>query len=89
MFGFPGGVSYAILVANVCRTFPGLAPVLLINKFFKMYARWDWSVAVSINPDLTSVATFGEAFNMTVLTPVHPTMNSTHSVTETHIKVIV
>lgn len=49
VLGYLGGVSWAILVANICIIFPKLAPNKLLYNFFKYYSEWEWN---SENPIL-------------------------------------
>lgn len=49
VLGYPGGVAWGILVANICIIFPNLEPNKLLNYFFKFYTEWEWN---SDNPIL-------------------------------------
>ena len=40
--GYLMGISLAILVAKICQMFPNLQPNMLMEKFFDVYAHWDW-----------------------------------------------
>ena len=40
--GYLGGISWAILVAKICQTFPKHYPNKLLSEFFKLYTIWDW-----------------------------------------------
>lgn len=43
VFGYLGGVSWAILMTYVCQLYPDALPPVLIEKFFFIYSRWNWS----------------------------------------------
>merc|ERR1712046_212218 len=51
-YGFPNGVSWAIMVARVCQMYPYYDPSQLVNRFFRVYERWDWAHAVILCPIL-------------------------------------
>jgi poly(A) polymerase len=44
--GYLGGVSWALLVAQVCQLYPKLAAAsTLLQKFFALYQQWKWGTA--------------------------------------------
>lgn len=49
VFGYFGGVAWAILVAKICIIYPYLQPNKLLYYFFKWYTDWEWN---SDNPIL-------------------------------------
>jgi poly(A) polymerase len=97
VFGYLGGVSWAILVAKVCQMFPRLKPNKLIRKFFEVFSQWDWinqpvqlneikkevgfSCPVTVWPDDSSHTMVKPS--ICIITPAFPAMNSTYNVTET------
>lgn len=40
--GFPGGVAWAIMAANVCQLYPNMSPPMLLEKFFFLYQNWNF-----------------------------------------------
>ena len=42
VYGFPGGVAWAILVARVCQLYPKATGSTIIMKFFKIVDKWPW-----------------------------------------------
>jgi poly(A) polymerase Pap1 len=89
--GYLGGVSWAILVAKICKMFPKLKPSKLIRKFFEVWSQWDWSEPVLLNEikrevDFTCsipVWTDDLKSEFKIITPAFPAMNSTYNVSET------
>jgi poly(A) polymerase len=88
---FPGGVAWAILVAKICQLYPNMAPNQLLNKVFKVYIAHDWTYPIRIAAErdlvVSRIKSFDpntEKFAMAVVTPATPSMNSTHSVTQTN-----
>jgi hypothetical protein len=91
VMGYLGGVSWAILVAKICKMFPKLKPSKLIRKFFEVYSQWNWSEPVILNEikkevDFTcSIPVWNDDFKseMKIITPAFPAFNSTYNVSET------
>ena len=42
--GFLGGISWAILLAKICKIFPAHTPSKLLFEFFNVYRWWDWKL---------------------------------------------
>ncbi len=99
--GYLGGISWAVLVAKVCQLFPGLPPNRLIEKFFKVFARWDWKVPVLLcdirEPKGINITV--QNWNprarendmqhlMPIITPAFPCINSAFNVSHTTLSVI-
>mmetsp|Transcript_8907 Transcript_8907/g.27404 ORF Transcript_8907/g.27404 Transcript_8907/m.27404 type:complete len:745 (+) Transcript_8907:93-2327(+) len=40
--GYLGGVNFNILVGIVCQLFPRATPAFLLEKFFELFANWNW-----------------------------------------------
>lgn len=98
VLGFFGGITWSLLVARICQLYPYFAPSQLLNRFFRLYAQWNWSKPVLLceiieprgDPGLAGLKVWNPKTNpgdrqhsMPVITPAFPAMNSTHNVTET------
>ncbi|SPR01834.1 Poly(A) polymerase [Plasmodiophora brassicae] len=91
VYGFLGGVSWAILTARVCQLYPNAAPSLLVQKFMTVFDLWRWPRPVTLceveeDPAL-GLPVWNPAVNprerndmFPVLTPAYPSMNSTYNV---------
>jgi len=104
VLGYLGGVSWALLVARICQLYPNYAPSQLINRFFKIYEKWNWNNPVLLTrikepqnvPGLMSFKVWNPKTNvqdkqhiMPIITPAFPSMNSTHNVTPATMQVLV
>ncbi|CAI6336331.1 unnamed protein product [Periconia digitata] len=92
VFGFPGGIAWAIMVARIAQLFPMACGATLVCKFFNLMLRWPWPRPVMLkevdtknplnhqvwNPTQDRVA---KGHIMPVITPAYPQMCSTHGVT--------
>jgi poly(A) polymerase len=47
--GYLGGISWALLVAQVCQLYPHAAPATLIEKFFALFQQWRWPYPIMLN----------------------------------------
>lgn len=89
-YGYPGGVAYGICVAKVCQLHPGLSTLDTIGKFFNVFSQWPWPQPVIIKeaPDCNyNLKVWNPKINvsqrndkMPVITPVYPSISSTHNV---------
>lgn len=98
-FGYCGGVAYAILTAKICQMFPNYKPNKLLYMFFTIYSEWDFSknpimlneiikdVGFKVDLDVFNLET--AKYNIAVITPAFPAMNSTHNVSETTKRVLI
>jgi poly(A) polymerase len=101
--GFFGGITWALLVARVCQLYPNYAPSQLVNRFFRVYEKWNWKNAVLLcnTEDLTNLPGFEEfkVWNpkvnprdkldlMPILTPTFPAMNTTYNCSEMNKRII-
>jgi poly(A) polymerase len=89
--GFPGGVSWAMLTAQICQFYPTALPATLLCKFFTIYTQWPWP-----NPVLLTDIQIGGQFGsevwsqknvdkqalMPVITPTYPAFNSTYNISQ-------
>lgn len=42
VYGFPGGVAWALMVARVCQLYPTASASHIVSKFFHTMANWNW-----------------------------------------------
>ena len=42
VFGFPGGIAWAMLVARICQLYPMASGATVVSKFFPLMASWPW-----------------------------------------------
>lgn len=40
--GFPGGVAWAMMVANICQSYPQACGSVVVGKFFHLMNTWNW-----------------------------------------------
>eukprot|EP00871_Galdieria_phlegrea_P005634 jgi/Galph1/6071/GphlegSOOS_G4728.1 len=100
VLGFLGGVSWAILVARICQLYPNAVPTTIISRFFRVYSQWKWPNPVlltSISPGRPpcgfkvwnpAIYPADRKHLMPVITPAYPSMNSTHNVSRTTLRII-
>lgn len=90
VFGYPGGIAWALLVARVCQLFPNALPSTILGKFFKFWAMWKWPnpVVLDVITDLKfgfkvwdSKTDMRDRRDLApVITPCYPSMNSTYNI---------
>ncbi|OBA28822.1 Poly(A) polymerase [Hanseniaspora valbyensis NRRL Y-1626] len=98
VFGFPGGVAWAMLVAKICQLYPNANSATIVQKFFFVYYSWKWPQPVLLktiethklpfrvwNPTKSNQDRFHK---MPVITPSYPSMCATHNITESNKRVI-
>ena len=98
VFGFPGGVAWAMLVARICQLYPNAVSAVIVEKFFNIYTKWNWPQPVLLkaiedgplqvrvwNPRLYA---HDRQHRMPVITPAYPSMCATHNITASTQKVI-
>jgi hypothetical protein len=100
-YGFLGGISWSLLVAKVCSEHPELPQSSLLRLFFQTWAKWQWSQPVELVQRTVKGGEFtftldAEVWDarkssapMVILTPVYPSMNTSHSVSRTALRVLV
>ncbi|OUM54839.1 hypothetical protein BVG19_g4272 [[Candida] boidinii] len=98
MFGFPGGVAWAMLVARICQLYPNAVGSILVNKFFYIYLQWKWPQPVLLKPiedgplpvRIWNPKLYGQdrSHKMPVITPAYPSMCATHNITTSTQKII-
>jgi poly(A) polymerase len=42
VFGYPGGVAWAIMVARICQLYPFACGATILSKFFTLMGKWHW-----------------------------------------------
>ena len=99
MFGFPGGVAWAMLVARVCQLYPNAIGSTIVSKFFYIYLRWKWPQPVLLKPiedgplpvRIWNPKIYGQdrGHRMPVITPAYPSMCATHNITASTQKIII
>lgn len=91
VFGYPGGIAWAIMVARICQLFPYACGATIVSKFFNLMRQWHWPRPVMLkdidqhsplnlpvwNPQHSHL---DRAHLMPIITPAYPQMCSTHSV---------
>ena len=98
MFGYCGGVAYAILVAYVCKNNPDLETCQLLDTFFRYYRFRKWSFdnpihlgEIKADPKMVKFPIDEDLFYkpnekgdfFPIITPAFPSMNSTYNVSLT------
>lgn len=90
--GYLGGVSWAILVAKICQTFPLAVPSKLLEYFFVIFGTWPWQQPVQLgqepiagaqhiwSPEITCNL---DEWSMPIMTPCHPSRNTTFNICKT------
>ena len=91
VFGFFGGVAWAIAVARVCQLYPNASAAVIVSKFFRIMQQWNWPQPVVLKT--IEDASFGlriwnpngnnqdRGHKMPIITPAYPSMCATHNVT--------
>jgi poly(A) polymerase len=98
VLGLLGGVNCAILVAFVCQRYPRAGPATIVGRFFRIFDAWDWPNPVLINdpaPARSAASSWNPRLNprdrahlAPIVTPAHPTMNSSYNVGEPQLRAI-
>lgn len=59
IMGYPGGVAWAMMVANVCQSYPNACGSVVVGKFFAIMTIWNWPrplMLKEIDPDPPGMA---------------------------------
>lgn len=98
IFGFPGGVAWAMLVARICQLYPNAVSAVIVEKFFNIYTKWSWPQPVLLKPIEDGplqvrvwnprLYPHDRQHRMPVITPAYPSMCATHNITSSTQKVI-
>eukprot|EP00475_Leptophrys_vorax_P042319 TRINITY_DN7983_c0_g1_i1.p1 TRINITY_DN7983_c0_g1~~TRINITY_DN7983_c0_g1_i1.p1 ORF type:complete len:787 (+),score=186.65 TRINITY_DN7983_c0_g1_i1:53-2413(+) len=89
VFGFCGGVAWAMLTARVCQLYPNAAPSTLLQKFFTFYVVWKWPTPILLcqipSNEKLNLQQWNQVYSrdiFPVITPAYPCMNSTYNVSQ-------
>eukprot|EP01083_Nonionella_stella_P017228 48158_1 len=96
VIGFPGGVSYAIMVARCCQLYPNANSSMVVKQFFRLYKLWKWPVPVCLNAiekdSSLMMPVWDRSCNlydkMPIITPAYPAMNSTYNVSTSTLRIL-
>lgn len=98
VFGFPGGVAWAMLVARICQLYPNAISAVIVEKFFNIYTKWNWPQPVLLKPIEDGplqvrvwnprLYPHDRQHRMPVITPAYPSMCATHNIGGSTQKVI-
>lgn len=98
VFGYPGGVAWAIMVARICQLYPFANGATIVSKFFSLMQKWSWPRPVLLkhieegamglrvwNPQIYH----GDRSHlMPIITPAFPSMCSTHTVMPSTLRIM-
>lgn len=98
VYGFPGGVAWAMMVARICQLYPNSVSAVIVEKFFNIYTKWNWPQPVLLKPiedgplqvKVWNPRLYANDRNhkMPIITPAYPSMCATHNITSSTQKVI-
>lgn len=98
VYGFPGGVAWAMLVARICQLYPNAVSAVIVEKFFHIYSQWSWPQPVLLKPIEDGplqvrvwnpkLYPYDRQHRMPVITPAYPSMCATHNITSSTQKII-
>ncbi|KAJ4889437.1 Nuclear poly(A) polymerase 1 [Raphanus sativus] len=90
VFGFLGGINWALLVARICQLYPNALPNMLASRFFRVYTQWRWPNPVllcSMDEGSLGLQVWDPRRNpkdrlhmIPIITPAYPCMNSSYNV---------
>lgn len=97
VFGYCGGVAYAIMVAYICKMNPTLETCQLLDTFFRYYRYRQWTydnplfLDIQADPEKVQFHIDNDLFYkkedrtpvFPIITPAFPSMNSTYNVSAT------
>ncbi|CEP60887.1 polynucleotide adenylyltransferase PAP1 LALA0_S02e01926g [Lachancea lanzarotensis] len=98
MFGFPGGVAWAMLVARICQLYPNACSAVILGRFFHILTKWNWPQPVLLKPIEDGplqvrvwnprIYAQDRSHRMPVITPAYPSMCATHNISDSTKKII-
>jgi poly(A) polymerase len=90
VFGFPGGIAWAIMVARICQLYPMACGATILTKFFRLMGKWPFPRPVmlkNIEEGTLNLRVWNptqypgdRAHLMPIITPAFPSLCSTHTV---------
>ncbi|KAF2261764.1 Poly(A) polymeras-like protein [Lojkania enalia] len=90
VFGYPGGVAWAIMVARICQLYPFACGATILSKFFSLMMKWHWPRPVmlkSIEEGSLGLRVWNPQIYpqdrlhlMPIITPAFPSMCATYTV---------
>ncbi|KAI8140057.1 Poly(A) polymerase central domain-containing protein [Fennellomyces sp. T-0311] len=101
VFGFLGGVAWALMVARVCQLYPNACASTVASKVFSIMVNWQWPHPVVLRespegPPLHNIQSWNPKRNpidkthkMPIITPAYPTMCATHNMTNSTFRIVI
>ncbi|KAJ4410183.1 polynucleotide adenylyltransferase [Didymella pomorum] len=90
VFGYPGGIAWAIMVARICQLYPMACGATILTKFFRLMGKWPFPRPVmlkNIEEGTLNLRVWNptqypgdRAHLMPIITPAFPSMCSTHTI---------
>uniref|UniRef100_A0A0C9QNB7 Poly(A) polymerase n=1 Tax=Wollemia nobilis TaxID=56998 RepID=A0A0C9QNB7_9CONI len=81
IFGFLGGVHWAVLVARICQLFPNASVNMLVSRFFWIYTQWQWQTPVTLVDAQPEQCDGDRHYHMQIIIPVPPYSCCSYNVT--------
>eukprot|EP00667_Euglena_gracilis_P001214 EG_transcript_1214 len=100
IYGYPGGIAWALMVARACQLFPSALPAAIVAKFFEFCVQWEWPKPVVIDDIVDLSHEYGfEVWDteryfhirrdlLPVITPCYPARNVTYTVSRSTMEVL-
>ncbi|KAJ4325276.1 polynucleotide adenylyltransferase [Neodidymelliopsis sp. IMI 364377] len=90
VFGYPGGIAWAIMVARICQLYPMACGATILTKFFRLMGKWPFPRPVmlkNIEEGTLNLRVWNptqypgdRAHLMPIITPAFPSMCATHTI---------
>ncbi|KAF1927149.1 Poly(A) polymerase [Didymella exigua CBS 183.55] len=98
VFGYPGGIAWAIMVARICQLYPMACGATILTKFFRLMGKWPFPRPVmlkNIEEGTLNLRVWNptqypgdRAHLMPIITPAFPSMCSTHTIMHSTLHVL-